>query len=293
MKSPRVAPAEATRPPGGSDASSAAAGDTSRHEALDDASPVPSARVQASPEASGDPSPITGGHVAPAEATRARSAGDGCRWCGAPIPNGARRDAVFCSKVHRQAAYRCRRRAVSPVSAGSCGRFAFADPPYVGLARRYYGREESYAGEVDHVELLKSLERGGYLGWALACSSSSLVWLLRHCPADVRVFPWVKPMPPDPRAAGPTTRTEFVIVRGGRALEGVGVRDYLYAAPARQSGEPRLMGRKPLAYCAWLFGILGMQPGDTLDDRFPGTGIVSRAWAEISRSSTGDASALQ
>jgi hypothetical protein len=43
------------------------------------------------------------------------------------------------------------------------------------------------------------------------------------------------------------------------------------------------MGRKPLAFCAFLFEQLGMLPGDELADLFPGTGIVSRAWAELSR----------
>jgi hypothetical protein len=31
----------------------------------------------------------------------------------------------------------------------------------------------------------------------------------------------------------------------------------------------------------WLFGILGAERGDTLDDLFPGSGAVSAAWAEF------------
>jgi predicted methyltransferase len=50
--------------------------------------------------------------------------------------------------------------------------------------------------------------------------------------------------------------------------------------PAR--GEGTLPGRKPIAFCAWLFDLLGMRPGDILIDLFPGTGIVTRAWAEVS-----------
>ena len=42
------------------------------------------------------------------------------------------------------------------------------------------------------------------------------------------------------------------------------------------------MGRKPLAFCRWLFDLLGMKAGDSLIDLFPGTGIVSRAWAQRS-----------
>jgi hypothetical protein len=41
-----------------------------------------------------------------------------------------------------------------------------------------------------------------------------------------------------------------------------------------------LVGAKPRAFCRWLFGLLGAQPGDTLDDLFPGTGAVLAAWAE-------------
>jgi hypothetical protein len=51
-------------------------------------------------------------------------------------------------------------------------RLAYADPPYLGLARRYYGREASFAGEVDHSELVSRL--ASYDGWALSCSSRSV-----------------------------------------------------------------------------------------------------------------------
>ena len=58
--------------------------------------------------------------------------------------------------------------------------------------------------------------------------------------------------------------------------------------PARGGGD--LIGRKPLAFCAWLFEAMGMLPGDELVDLFPGTGIVGRAWAELSRSAERDGS---
>jgi hypothetical protein len=32
-------------------------------------------------------------------------------------------------------------------------------------------------------------------------------------------------------------------------------------------------------FCRWLFGLLGAAPGDQLDDLFPGSGAVTRAWA--------------
>jgi hypothetical protein len=41
----------------------------------------------------------------------------------------------------------------------------------------------------------------------------------------------------------------------------------------------RVTGTKPAAFCRWVFTLLGAAPGDTLDDLFPGSGAVSRAWA--------------
>ncbi len=41
----------------------------------------------------------------------------------------------------------------------------------------------------------------------------------------------------------------------------------------------RVIGAKPAAVCRWIFGLLGAAPGDSLDDLFPGSGAVSRAWA--------------
>ena len=41
----------------------------------------------------------------------------------------------------------------------------------------------------------------------------------------------------------------------------------------------RVIGTKPAAFCRWVFSRLGAAPGDTLDDLFPGSGAVSRAWA--------------
>lgn len=81
-------------------------------------------------------------------------------------------------------------------------------------------------------------------------------------------------------------QTAFRLRRRGSVVGGrqrpPGVRDFLSAQPARGGGE--LPGRKPIAFCAWLFDLLGMLPGDTLIDRFPGSGIVGRAWQELATS---------
>lgn len=38
------------------------------------------------------------------------------------------------------------------------------------------------------------------------------------------------------------------------------------------------VGAKPERVCHWLFEVMGCQPDDELDDIFPGSSAVSRAW---------------
>jgi hypothetical protein len=168
-------------------------------------------------------------------------------------------------------------------------RFGYADPPYPGLAKRYYGQPE-----VDHVALVAALASGVYDGWALSTSSRSLGDVLSLIPGQwrkqIRVLAWVKPIGGSDRCLGLHSCWEPVIIVPGRRRR-PGQRDWLRAFPARGGGD--LMGRKPLAFCTWLFACLGMQPGDELDDLFPGTGIVGRTWRELSCESAGDVSLLQ
>lgn len=230
-----------------------------------------------------------------------------CEWClEAPARPGGR----FCTKRCRQTAYRVRKRAgmvgvarargdAAAIVSSSPMRFAYADPPYPGRARKFYAGEDSYGGEVDHQALIATLEerrlwldRPGTIladapgagpfplhGWALSTSMDALRALLPLCPASAHVCPWVKPIGASTKTRGRHNTWEPLIVVGGR-LAPPGRRDWLLAQPARHHGE--LVGRKPVAFCTFLFDMLGMRPGDELEDLFPGTGIVSRAWAELS-----------
>jgi len=202
-----------------------------------------------------------------------------CGWC-RELLRATRADARFCGPRCRQSAFRLRRRrATVRGPAEGALRFAYADPPYPGKAAKYYADQPTYAGEVDHRALVASLEASGYAGWALSTSRDALRWLLPLCPEEAIVAPWVKPIGASSRTFGPHNCWEPLIVVPGRRLRG-GVRDWLRAQPARGGGT--LPGRKPIAFCAWLFDLLGMQPGDELVDLFPGTGVVGRAWAELS-----------
>jgi len=205
-----------------------------------------------------------------------------CRWCRGEIPPTARKDAKTCGRKCRQTVWRLRRRSstgdASPAAAVADARpmiFAYADPPYPGTSKRYYGKEPTYGGEVDHALLIQNLVTGAFDGWALSTSAKALRDILPLCPPEARVCAWMKPHGVPPATYGLHNVWEVPIVVQGRKLR-PGHPDALRALPARKGGT--LPGRKPLAFCAWLFQCLGMLPGDELHDLYPGTGVLSKAW---------------
>jgi hypothetical protein len=164
-------------------------------------------------------------------------------------------------------------------------KLAYADPPYIGQASLYKDHPD-YNGEVDHKELLQRLE-ADYDGWALSASSPSLRQLLPLCPDDVRIAAWVKPFASFKPEVNPAFTWEPVLFRSARKRERFDfskrtqhlikdtVRDHHVENMTLQRG---LTGTKPMRFCWWVFNLLGAEPGDTLDDLFPGTGAVSKAW---------------
>lgn len=136
------------------------------------------------------------------------------------------------------------------------------------------------AEEVDHELLIGALELSYPDGWALSTAMDCLRWILPLCPPDAHVCPWVKPIGVPAATFGLHTTWEALIVVRGRQAQ-PGVRDFLIAQPARRGGT--LIGRKPIAFATFLFQALGLRPGDTLDDLYPGTGMIARSWAEASR----------
>jgi hypothetical protein len=154
-------------------------------------------------------------------------------------------------------------------------RFAFADPPYIGQARRHYG---TAAREVNHRLLIAHLSADYPDGWALSCSSPSLAAILPLCPPAARVGAWVKPF----ASWKPSHRIQYawepVIFCGGRHPRGArgipSVRDFVSANMTMQRGTH---GAKPEEFCFWLFDVLGYQLEDSLDDLFPGSGAVTDA----------------
>jgi hypothetical protein len=162
-------------------------------------------------------------------------------------------------------------------------RFAYADPPYLGASRKFYRDHPEHAvyDTVDgHRHLIDNIVACYPDGWALSMSSRSLYTLLPLCPDDVRVLAWVKPYTTFFPNVNPAWAWEPVVVRGGRQhqREQATLRDWHSASSPAQHGQG-FVGRKPASFVFWLCGVLNVQPGDIVDDLFPGSGDVGRAVA--------------
>lgn len=152
-------------------------------------------------------------------------------------------------------------------------RFAYADPPYLGQARKHYGPD---AREVNHRMLIAHL--GEFDGWALSCSTPSLGTILPMCPDGARVGAWVKPFASYKPGVNPGYCWEPVIFRPlprKRDRAEATVRDFVSANITLHRG---VHGAKPDAFCWWLFSLVGLTVGDEFVDLFPGSGAVGRAW---------------
>lgn len=191
-------------------------------------------------------------------------------------------------------------------------RFAYADPPYIGQAKRHYDCDE-----VDHVELIKKLYTEFPDGWALSCSTPSLGTVLSICRSvhiatqghlqqvDVRIGAWVKSFGAFKKGVRPAYMWEPIVFRGGRNPSN----GYSHAPPERNGKQntPKdffiteiespaikepitlkkgLVGAKPEAVCRWILDLLNVKPGDEVVDLFPGTGIMGRVAAEVTQIET-------
>ena len=162
-------------------------------------------------------------------------------------------------------------------------RFVYADPPYIGQAKKHYGSRPEYAGEVCHRKLIAHL-RDTSEAWALSCSSPSLEEVLHICREilgvnKVRVGIWVKPFCAFKKNVNPAYAYEPVIfsktIRKRTAKQPT-ERDWVSACITLRKG---LSGAKPLDFCFWLFDFANLNGDDEFVDMFPGTGIVGEAWS--------------
>lgn len=160
-------------------------------------------------------------------------------------------------------------------------KFAFADPPYIGQAKRHYG-----CTEIDHQKLIHLLCNRFPDGWALCCSSPSLRQLLTmDIPVDIRIAAWCKSFCAFKRGVRPAYAWEPIIFCGGRNKHAavpekngkqITPKDFIVEPITLKKG---LVGAKPLKVCSWVLSLLNVQKGDHVFDLFPGTESMSKAVA--------------
>lgn len=161
-------------------------------------------------------------------------------------------------------------------------RFAIADPPYLGCGR-LYAQDHADAADCDdpawHEALIGRLVADYPDGWVLCLHVPSIRTMLNFAPEDVRVGAWIKPFASFKANVNPAYAWEPVIWRGGRkrTREQDTTRDWLAENITMRRG---LTGAKPRAFGLWVLDLLNAQPGDTIDDLFPGTGAIGAAIAE-------------
>lgn len=183
-------------------------------------------------------------------------------------------------------------------------RFAYADPPYLGCCRLYdhfHGDDGLCWDEpCTHKILVERLCDEYPDGWAMSASMPSLHQLLPMVPSDTRISPWCKSFSAFKKGVRPAYAWEPVLWRGGRNPN----HGHPHAPPEKGGKQttPKdfhwvdapwsewhnggllapitlkkgLTGAKPESFCAWVLDLLNAQIGDTVDDLFPGSGVMGR-----------------
>jgi len=154
-------------------------------------------------------------------------------------------------------------------------KLAYADPPYIGQAKRHYNHDPSGipAKEVDHVELIHNLI-AKYDGWALSASSPSIpeiCSILSEEKCSYRIAAWVKTFcswKPTHRVQYTWEPVFFVPVRDKGSKSVPSVRDFVSCRITTKKGTH---GAKPDEFNDWIINLLGYQIGDSLVDLYPGT----------------------
>lgn len=181
-------------------------------------------------------------------------------------------------------------------------RLAIADPPYPPLrgsggrknrASRWYGDGQRSSSDrpsdvhvaardwddpARHRELLERLH-DTYDGWAIATSPDGLA-AYHPLPVAARILAWVKPNA-QPGAHRLLSQWEPVILLppvGRRSNRGgVGAVPDVLTCPAPRVG---FIGAKPPQWTSWVLAALSYDPDtDSVDDVFPGSGLVADALA--------------
>lgn len=153
-------------------------------------------------------------------------------------------------------------------------KFAYIDPPYLGMGKKMYGKLHNEAAKWDdrqsHIDLIARMTEEFPDGWVYSCNPKDLAWLLPHMPEGARVGAWCKTFF-QIRKTHTQYAWEPIIFYGGRVENGRKpmVRDWLSCRRAMQKGVP---GAKPDEFNDWVIELLNAKEGDMVVDIFPGSG---------------------
>jgi len=156
-------------------------------------------------------------------------------------------------------------------------RFAYADPPYLGMCAAYrheHGEGGCWNDPETHRKLIERLET--YDGWALSMHLPSLRTILPMLPENARLMAWCKTFGTMFPGVHPQYAWEPVAIRlsDRKRLKGeISARDWVATFPVLG-----FFGAKPPTFTAWVLDCLNVQDGDTFDDLFYGSGAVSEAY---------------
>lgn len=160
-------------------------------------------------------------------------------------------------------------------------RFAYADPPYIGQAKKHYGPD---AEEVDHHDLIKTLVRD-YDAWALSCHVNSVRDLFPLTPGGTRLLAWVKPWCFWKSNNWPVYAWEPVLLWTPRKADKkrTSPRDWIslnvWGVTKKERETPgNVKGMKRPEFTRWLIECAGLLPTDEFFDLYPGSGGVFREW---------------
>lgn len=146
-------------------------------------------------------------------------------------------------------------------------KLAYADPPYLGAARRYRDFHPDWKAwdNIDsHDELIRILNKE-YDRWALSCSQQTLKRIFLLLPADVTIGAWIKK--PVASRSRISTWEPVIFHPRPRGKWRDSLVDYSFEAT-------KMPGVKTVPFAKWVLDGLGLEDGDTFTDVFPGSSIM-------------------
>jgi hypothetical protein len=162
-------------------------------------------------------------------------------------------------------------------------RIGYADPPYLGCGKLYAAHHPNaldWDRSTAHDELVEMLE-GTYDGWVIHLSATPESMACYAPIAErtgARWCSWVKGFAAFKKNVSVAYAWEPVLIKPARkpvVSKRLVMRDWIQESITLRKG---LTGAKPEAVCHWAFELVGARPDDDLDDLFPGTGAVGKAW---------------